>query len=106
MGKIVGIALRDGRLGRCVEVRSRERSCAKVRSVAVVERVVKGFERRMRVVRLGVLLRNIMSWRLLMLQEVRSSLVRVAIIRAEQGFDGVPSGLKARDRVSSLGNRS
>lgn len=97
-GKIVGIGEREERLGRRVEVRSRVQILAKM-SWLFVERVVRGFERRMRVARLGVLLRKVISCRFVMPLEVRSSLVKEEIERVEDGVEGVSRGLKARDRV-------
>lgn len=102
----MGIGAREERLGSWVEVRSRVRREVNLSSVVPVESVCKGLERRMRVRRLVSLLMNMICSRLVMPQAVRSSLVREGIGRVGFGFVGMPSGLKARDSVWSIGNRS
>lgn len=99
-GKAVGMGEREGSEGRRVNVRSRVRRAGKVMGgvVVVVERLVRGLERRIKVWRLGVRLRKRRDWRVVMLQEVRSSRVKVGRDRVDDVV-GPSRGLKARERI-------
>lgn len=70
----------------------------------LVASVVKGFERRTSVERLSRLVRKPRASRVLILQEVRSSLARLATERLGDGVDGTPRGLKARESDWRCGN--
>ena len=88
MGKVVGIGLRHERPVRCVDVRSRVLRWGKTIGGRVV-RVVRGFERRIRVERAGRCVREERGWRVQKSQEVRSRVVRVGKSRLKRGFGGL-----------------